>query len=62
MKLYRIKNWCQAYPIEVFPEPDFEMADSDFYPETEENRMPTELNKDYLYPDSDRVRLKIMRG
>ena len=24
--LKRIKNWCDAYPIEIFPEPDFKKA------------------------------------
>jgi len=22
-KLQQIKNWCEAYPLDVFPEPDF---------------------------------------
>jgi len=25
-KLERIKQWCAAYPLEVFPEPDFKKA------------------------------------
>jgi hypothetical protein len=25
-KLQRIKQWCDAYPLEVFPEPDFKEA------------------------------------
>jgi hypothetical protein len=24
--LHKIKSWAEAYPIEVFPEPDFELA------------------------------------
>ena len=25
-KLQKIKNWCEAYPLEAFPEPDLEAA------------------------------------
>ena len=25
-KLHQIRNWCDAYPLEVFPEPDFKKA------------------------------------
>ena len=25
-KLYRIQQWCEAYPLAVFPEPDFAKA------------------------------------
>ena len=25
-KMHRLKTWIEAYPVEVFPEPDFEKA------------------------------------
>lgn len=25
-KLHKIRQWCEAYPIDVFPEPDFKKA------------------------------------
>lgn len=25
-KLQKIKNWCEAYPLDIFPEPDFKKA------------------------------------
>ncbi len=25
-KLYKIRQWCEAYPLDVFPEPDFKRA------------------------------------
>lgn len=27
-KLYQIRQWCHAYPTNIFPEPDFEKAAS----------------------------------
>ena len=26
-KLFKIKRWCEAYPIDIFPEPDLKKAD-----------------------------------
>lgn len=25
-KLYRIASWCEAYPLDIFPEPDLKKA------------------------------------
>ena len=25
-KLQKIKNWCEAYPLDIFPEPDLKRA------------------------------------
>jgi len=25
-KLEQIKNWCKAYPVKIFPEPDFKVV------------------------------------